>query len=86
MQPGEYEKGRRIKADEPRKLYKLYQALLLEALVDETALPTVIRTFFPVKHLSEEAMLGRHLKEVKDLQARPVATACGVTRRHGVSQ
>jgi hypothetical protein len=74
LQPGEYVKGKRVKQDEPRKLYKLFQALLLEALVSEVPVVAVIKTFFPCSHLAEEAAVSRHLKEVKDLQV-PVALA-----------
>jgi hypothetical protein len=72
LQPGDYVKGKRVKEDEPRKLYKLYQALLLEALVSEIPVASVIKTYFPCSHLSEEAAVSRHLKDVKDLQVHIV--------------
>jgi hypothetical protein len=51
-----------------RKLYKLYQALVLEALVDEVPMEEVIKVYFPCGHMSAEAAFHRYQKDVKDLQ------------------
>ena len=64
-----------MKPDEKRKLYKLYQALVLEALVEEMLIEEVIRTFYPMQNLTEY-MFHRHFKEVKELQVWPQAGRC----------
>ena len=48
-QKGEYVHGQRTKPDENRKLSKLYQALVLEAVVDEMPIDDVLRQFFPAE-------------------------------------
>jgi hypothetical protein len=68
MQKGEYSRGRRVKADELRKVYKLYQALILEALVDEVPTAIVVEKFFPNSGGTLQSRINRYLKDVQDLQ------------------
>ena len=75
MQKGEYDGGKRKKPDKQRQLYKLYIALILSELVNETLLDKIVKSFYPVdKSLvrTDRAWadyVARHQKEINSLQA-----------------
>jgi hypothetical protein len=70
VQVGEYKYGKRVKPDEGRKLYKLYQALILEAIVSEAPLSQVISVYYPCQGMKADKAEGVFGKEVKQMQAR----------------
>lgn len=72
MQKGTYVHGKREKPDEPRKVYKLYNALMLTDIVAEMPLPDVTEKFFRCHPgLDKLEHFRRHKQEIKILQARP---------------
>jgi hypothetical protein len=67
VQEPEYNDGKRVgPPDAERKLYKLFLAFVLEALVDEVPVETVIKTFYNPKGDRAQALV----KPVQELQVR----------------
>lgn len=73
MQKGVYDKGKRVKPDELRKLYKLYHALVLEALVDETPVRDIIKVYYPCSDVSAETAYNLFHKAVQELQVQLIS-------------
>lgn len=74
VQKGEYERGKRKSPDKKRQLYKMYIALILTELVNETPLDKIVKMFYPIDNsrmITEsawEAHVTRLEKEISSLQ------------------
>jgi hypothetical protein len=76
VQRGEYENGKRKNPDQKRQLYKMYIALILTEIVNETPLDKIVKMFFPAdkslvrSEAAWEAHVAKHEKEISSLQVR----------------
>lgn len=74
MQKGEYANGKRKKVDKHRQLYKMFIALILTELVNETPLYKIVKMCYPAdKSLVRsdhawETHIAKHEKEISSLQ------------------
>jgi hypothetical protein len=74
LQKADYTNGVRTNPDKVRQLYKMYQALILTEIVDETPLEKIVELFFPQDSGMKDTRVARHEREIQQLQVR--GTAC----------
>lgn len=79
VQKGQYEQGKRKNPDKKRQLYKMYIALILSEIVNETPLEKIVKIFYPVdKSLvnSESAWTAHVARLEKDIGSLQVLDFC----------